>query len=262
MTPFSRVFSMCLLALCPVQLALSCDDVLGVCLKTSNNPTGALVTSVKGNLAQHLLRAGDTKSYFLVADQHVITAVNGLRVADRDECVAALKNVAGTSFTIDVHNTIRGTTFTYHCDDTNAPNPGNVATPEKHAPGVAHPTITNVVAGSKPDIWTPAPGYVWVNRRNINEGVRWQWNRTHPNYSGIYSSKTEGRWNLQVGFEFVNNVRGDLRTRYVGWDEGGSSDWDFGSGGTDSDPGLSPSFLRQLNNRHSPYNSRGYTGPR
>ncbi len=241
----------------------ACDEVLGVCLETSRSPAGAKVTKVTGQLAHQLFRDGDSQRYELISELHVITAVNGQSVSTREECDAALKLAARGSFTVDVYNVTRGTTLTYTTRSESGDLPLPID-PVRATPGSEHPTLPNVVAGTKTGTWLPRAGYAWVEKRNMNRGVEWKWNQYHPDLRGIYSSRTEGQWNLQPGYDWLTNTPGDLRTRYVGvdfgwWTPPSVPDSNYGSG----DGGMTPQEAWRIGNqyRHSPWNYRGHVSP-
>lgn len=242
-----------------------CDEVLGICMKTFEQNSGALVTKVNGVSARNLRHDGESTRYTLIAGQHVIVAVNGVAVGTADECVEALKRVNGTSFSIDVYNIERGTTRTYisYSAGVSTNNGGSSGTTNGDGSGASE--RKNLVWDSRKEQWRPAPGYVWVNNRDHSQGVRWKANMLHPNHRGVFSLRKEGQWSLQMGYEWVSNREGDLRTRYVGIDrDEGNSGSDSSNNGGSNDNGFSSQDAWRMNNlyQHSPYNHWGNYGPR
>lgn len=241
----------------PSMHCAACDDVLGVCLETSVNPPGALVKQVRGELARRLRRENDPQQYFLAADLHVITSVNGERVVSRDECVEALKK-SDSAISIDVFNVSKGTTRTYTATTSQVQREDEE---NLHKPGSPHSSLKHVVAGKKPGSWIPEAGYVWVDPKDISAGVRWQHYQRHPQLGGIYSGRKEGTWALQPGFVWASTDPRDLRAHYVGFYE--SDDGDVFSPGGGYDSGFNGQDAWRIGNQyqHSPWNYRGYTGP-
>lgn len=50
---------------------------------------------------------------------------------------------------------------------------------------------------------TPDPGYTWISLGPYDQRVRWQAGLAHPKYAHIVSSRTEGRWRPQDGYDWV-----------------------------------------------------------
>ena len=258
---FVLLFSVFLIHL-NYAFSFACDEILGLCLKTSQSPTGALVTNVTGESAKRLKRAGDNTNYYLMAGKHVITSVNGNQISTRDECIAALKR-SGKTITLGVYSFVlnQKRTYTVTLGNSAVEHSANFSFGESETTwkaGVRHPEIKNIISTNQSNIWKPKPGYVWNKRNDMNQGVRWRWNRRHPDYRGIYSSKTEGKWLLQPGFEWYTNRDADLRARWIGTNTNFYNNGYVPPQGPQYNPGLSPGFQQRLNNYHSPYNYRGY----
>lgn len=186
----------------------------GVNVQDHHDPIGALVVgTTNGYPCQNATSLDDKQRYQLIAQMHVITEINGVRIGNHQECIKVVF-ASPQKMTFRVYNLYSGTHRRYEVQLLGEPTGTlDLGRSLSWKPGVEDEKHPHVIASAQEGKWNPAPGYAWLNNKPGDMRVQWKPGQKHPDFH-IAASADEGSWHPMPGHDWVSESKFDRRVRW------------------------------------------------